>query len=241
MLVHNSFSLWCALAISSLCNVSCFLISYIFLSWKVIFWWHEFEPRTYGYLLSTHTFALRNGLPPATYAFCLGIFLGWIEVVWPNNFSSWVQQKSWSAMWSVFTLVFFFCIFGSLSFLQHQREGLRPPGFETATSGCPPSLQSCALPTELAAGIQAFCLIDLFGEATLYGQFILVRNSVPACCALLVSFLSYTSCFFVSYVFFLKSDFCGDTNSNLGPTDIFIHYTPSLFRMGSSQLPMFSL
>ena len=71
------------------------------------FWWHDFELMTYGYLPSIHTFGLPNGLSPATYAFCLGIFVGWIEVVWPNNFISWVRQKSWSAMWAVFTLVFF--------------------------------------------------------------------------------------------------------------------------------------
>ena len=63
--------------------------------------------RTYGYLLSILTFALPNGLPPAIYAFCLGIFVGWNEVVWPNIFSSWIRQKSWSAMWAVVTLVFF--------------------------------------------------------------------------------------------------------------------------------------
>ena len=71
------------------------------------FWWHEFEHRTYGNLLSIHTFGLPNGLSPAIYAFCLGIFVGWIEVVRPNVFSSWNRQKSWSAMWVVVTLVFF--------------------------------------------------------------------------------------------------------------------------------------
>ena len=63
--------------------------------------------RTYGYLLSKLTFALPNWLSPATYAFCLGIFFGWIEVVWPKIFSSWIRQKSWSAVWAVVTLVFF--------------------------------------------------------------------------------------------------------------------------------------
>ena len=63
--------------------------------------------RTYGYLLSILSLALPNWLSPAIYAFAPGIFVGWIEVVWPNNFSSWVRQKSWSARWAVVTLVFF--------------------------------------------------------------------------------------------------------------------------------------
>ena len=136
----------------------------------------------------------------------------------------------------------FFFIFGRILFLQQKREKLRRPGTEPLTWGCPPSLQSCALPTKLSAGIQAFCLIDMFGEATLYGQFMLVHNSVPACCALVVSFLSDTSCFLVSYVFLSrKLIFFGDTTSNLGRTDIFLQYTPSVFRMGSRQLHMLSV
>ena len=33
-------------------------------------------------------------------------FVGWIEFWWPNIFSSWMRQKSWSAMWAVVTVVF---------------------------------------------------------------------------------------------------------------------------------------
>ena len=62
--------------------------------------------RTFGYLLSFLSLALPNWPSPAIYAFALGIFVGWIEVVWPNKFISWVRRKSWCAMWAVATRVF---------------------------------------------------------------------------------------------------------------------------------------
>ena len=49
----------------------------------------------------------------------LGFFKKRIELLWLNNFSSWIRQKSWSAMWAVVTLVFFsgfstaFCSFNT--------------------------------------------------------------------------------------------------------------------------------
>ena len=183
----------------------------IFFFLKSVFSVTRIRFRTYGYLLSIFTFAPPNGLSPAIYAFCLGIGVGWIAVAWPSNFSSWLRQKSWSATWAVDNRVFSAFLAGYCSF--NNKEKLRQPGTEPLTWGCLASLQSCALPTELSAGVEAFCLIDLFGEAILYGQFMLVHNSVPACCALVVSFLSNTSCFLVSYIFLPEKCFFGHTNS----------------------------
>ena len=106
MVIHNSVRACCALVVSFLSDTSCFLVSYVFLSWRVIFLVTRIRFRTYGYLLSIFTFAPPNGLSPAIYAFVL-VLVGWIEVVCPNNFSSWIRQKSWSAMWVAVTLVFF--------------------------------------------------------------------------------------------------------------------------------------
>ena len=94
------------------------LLSFLFLVILHAFWYPIFfflksvfsvtriRFRTYGYLLSILTFALPNWLSPAIYAFALGVLVGWIEVVCPNIFSSWIRQKSWSAMWVAVTLVF---------------------------------------------------------------------------------------------------------------------------------------
>ena len=82
--------------------------------------------RTYGYLLSILTFALPNGLSPAIYAFCLGIFVRWIEVAWPNSFSSWIRQKTWSAMWAVVTLVFSGLSTGYCSFNKKEKTSADP-------------------------------------------------------------------------------------------------------------------
>ena len=79
----------------------------MFLFSKSVFSVTRIRFRTYGYFLSILTFALPNWLSPAIYAFALGVLVGWIEVVCPNNFSSWIRQKSWSAMWVAVTLVFF--------------------------------------------------------------------------------------------------------------------------------------
>ena len=79
----------------------------MFLFLKSVFSVTRIRFRTYGYLLSILTFALPNWLSPAIYASALGVLVGWIEVVCPNNFSSWIRQKSWSAMWVAVTLVFF--------------------------------------------------------------------------------------------------------------------------------------
>ena len=95
------------------------LLSFLFLVILHAFWYPIFfflksvfsvtriRFRTYGYLLSILTFALPNWLLPALYAFALGVLVGWIEVVCPNFCSSWIRQKSWSAMWVAVTLVFF--------------------------------------------------------------------------------------------------------------------------------------
>ena len=77
-------------------------------------------------IFSIHTIGLPNGLSPATYAFCLGIFVGWIEVVWPNNFSSWIWQKSWSAMWAVVTRVFSAFSAGYCSFNKKEKNSADP-------------------------------------------------------------------------------------------------------------------
>ena len=90
-----------------LSNTSCFFGILCSSSWKVFFSVTRIRFRTCGYLLSSLTFALPNWLSPAIYAFALGVLVGWIEVVCPNNFSSWIRQKSWSAMWVAVTLVFF--------------------------------------------------------------------------------------------------------------------------------------
>ena len=107
MLVRNSVPACCALVVSFLSDTSCFLVSYVSLPEKCFFSVTRIRFRTCGYLLSKLTFALPNWLSPAIYAFALGVLVGWIEVVCPNNFSSWIRQKSWSAMWVAVTLVFF--------------------------------------------------------------------------------------------------------------------------------------
>ena len=172
----------------------------IFFFLKSVFSVTRIRFRTYGYLLSIFTFAPPNGLSPAIYAFCLGIGVGWIAVAWPSNFSSWLRQKSWSATWAVDNRVFSAFLAGYCSF--NNKEKLRQPGTEPLTWGCLASLQSCALPTELSAGIEAFCLIDLFGEATLYVQVMLVLNSVPACYALVVFFWVILHAFWYPMFFF---------------------------------------
>ena len=95
------------------------LLSFLFLVTLHAFWYPIFfflksvlsvtriRFRTYGYLLSLLTFAFPNWLSPAICAFAVGVLVGWIGVVCPNNFSSWIRQKSWSAMWVAVTLVFF--------------------------------------------------------------------------------------------------------------------------------------
>ena len=95
------------------------LLSFLFLVILHAFWYPIFfflksvfsvtriRFRTYAYLLSILTFALPNWLSPAIYAFALGVLVGWIEVVCPTNFSSWIRQKNWSATWVSVTLVFF--------------------------------------------------------------------------------------------------------------------------------------
>ena len=59
----------------------------MFLFLKSVFSVTRIRFRTYGYLLSILSLALPNWLSPAIYAFAPEIFVGWIEVVWPNNFS----------------------------------------------------------------------------------------------------------------------------------------------------------
>ena len=158
MLVHSGVPACCALVVFLVILLG--ILNFSFL--KSVFSVTRIRFRTYGYLFSILTFALPNGLSPARFAFCLGIFVGWIDVVWQNIFSSWTQQKSWSAVWAVVTLVF------SLDFRQPivhsiQKRKIPPTRNRTGTWGCLPLLQSSALPTEQSAGIQAFCLIDLFG------------------------------------------------------------------------------
>ena len=115
--------------------------------------------RTFGYLLSFLSLALPNWPSPAIYAFALGIFVGWIEVVWPNNFSSWVRQKSWSAMWAVVTLMFF------LDFRQpivpSTQKRKIPPTRNRTRDLRMSSFTTVLRSTNWAIGrFQAFCLID---------------------------------------------------------------------------------
>ena len=137
----------------------------------MIFWWHEFELRPYRYLLSLKTSAVPSGLSPATYAFCLGIFLDESRLCGQIILCSRIRQKSWSAMWAVVTAVFLW-IHDSLFFLQHKRGVRRRRGFEPGIYVCLPLLQSSALPTELSAGIPYFCLRHLFSKSTFCGQFV---------------------------------------------------------------------
>ena len=107
MLDHNSVPACYALVVFFWVILHAFWYPMIFFPEEWFFWWHEFELSTYGFLLSIRTFGLQNGLSPAIYAFALGIFVGWIEVVCPNIFSAWFRQKSWSAVWVAVNLKFF--------------------------------------------------------------------------------------------------------------------------------------
>ena len=98
----------------------------MFLFLKSVFSVTRIRFRFYGYLLSILTFALPNWLSPAIYAFCLGIFVRWIEVAWPNSFSSWIRQKTWSAMWAVVTLVFSGLSTGYCSFNKKEKTSADP-------------------------------------------------------------------------------------------------------------------
>ena len=69
----------------------------------------------------------------------------------------------------------------------------------------------------------------------------LVHNSVPACCALVVSFLSDTSCFLVSYIFLSWKVCFWSHEFDSGPSDIFSHFCPWLFPIDPHQLYMLSL
>ena len=190
--------------------------------------------RTFGYLLSFLSLALPNWPSPAIYAFALGIFVGWIEVVWPNNFSSWVRQKSWSAMWAVVTLMFFsgfsaaYCSFNTKEKNSADSESNQGPK-DVFLHYSPPLYQ---LSYRQVSGV----LSDrFFGEATLYGQFMLVHNSVPACYALVVFFWVILHAFWYPMIFFPEEYFFGHTNSF---QDLRISSLNSL--LGSSQLTLTS-
>ena len=73
--------------------------------WKLQ--WHEFEPKDLrNFSLNTHLRSSKCAL--ASYMCFLSRKFFWrIQVVWPNIFSSWVRQKSWTAMWAVITSLIF--------------------------------------------------------------------------------------------------------------------------------------
>ena len=110
----------------------CFLVSCVFFPEKWPFRWREFEPRTYRYLLSTHTSALPNGLSPVTYAFCLGNVFDernlCDQLVLVREFDRRAGLLCW-----LNSFLSFFSQHGSLFFFYHKSEKLRRPWIETGT------------------------------------------------------------------------------------------------------------